>query len=82
MKKLITGNEAAALSARLARPQVIAAYPITPQTSIGEKLADYTADGSLSARYIKVESETSALAACIGGSLSGARCLPPHLPRG
>ncbi len=73
MKKLITGNEAAALAAKLARPQVIAAYPITPQTSIGEKLAEYTADGSLKARYIKVESETSAFAACIGGSLSGAR---------
>lgn len=73
MKKLITGNEAAAIAAKLARPQVIAAYPITPQTSIGEKLAQYTADGSLDARYIKVESETSAFAACIGGSLSGAR---------
>ncbi|MBW1945414.1 MAG: pyruvate ferredoxin oxidoreductase [Deltaproteobacteria bacterium] len=73
MKKLITGNEAAALAAKLARPQLIAAYPITPQTSIAEKLAEYTAGGRLKARYIKVESETSALAACIGGSLSGAR---------
>ena len=55
MKKLITGNEAAALAAKLARPQVIAAYPITPQTSIAEKLAEYTAGGRLKARYIKVE---------------------------
>jgi pyruvate/2-oxoacid:ferredoxin oxidoreductase alpha subunit len=73
MKQLITGNEAAAIAAMLARPQVIAAYPITPQTTIAEKLAGYTAGGKLKARYIKVESETSALAACIGGSLSGAR---------
>jgi pyruvate/2-oxoacid:ferredoxin oxidoreductase alpha subunit len=73
MKKLMTGNEAAALAAKMARPHVIAAYPITPQTSIAEKLAQYVASGDLQARYIKVESETSALAACIGGSLAGAR---------
>ncbi|MCU0596714.1 MAG: pyruvate ferredoxin oxidoreductase, partial [Desulfobacterota bacterium] len=73
MKKLMTGNEAAALAAKMAKPQVIAAYPITPQTSIAEKLASYVAAGELNSRYIKVESETSAFAACIGGSLSGAR---------
>ena len=73
MKKLMTGNEAAALAAKMAEPQVIAAYPITPQTSIAEKLAQYAATGEVRARYIKVESETSALAACIGGSLGGAR---------
>jgi pyruvate/2-oxoacid:ferredoxin oxidoreductase alpha subunit len=73
MKKLMTGNEAAALAAKMAEPQVIAAYPITPQTSIAEKLAQYAATGEVAARYIKVESETSALAACIGGSLGGAR---------
>jgi pyruvate/2-oxoacid:ferredoxin oxidoreductase alpha subunit len=69
----MTGNEAAALAARLANPQVVAAYPITPQTSIAEKLAEYASDGKMHTRYLKVESETSALAACIGGSLSGAR---------
>ena len=73
MKTLMTGNEAAAMGARMSRPQVIAAYPITPQTSIAEKLADYTARKEIGARYIKVESETSAMAACIGGALSGAR---------
>jgi pyruvate/2-oxoacid:ferredoxin oxidoreductase alpha subunit len=73
MKKLMTGNEAAALAAKMARPQVVAAYPITPQTGIAEKLAHYAAAGEIKARYIKVESETSAMAACIGGSLGGAR---------
>jgi pyruvate/2-oxoacid:ferredoxin oxidoreductase alpha subunit len=73
MRKLMTGNEAAALAAKMAKPHVIAAYPITPQTSIAEKLAYYAASGELPTRYIKVESETSALAACIGGSLGGAR---------
>ncbi|MBW1667254.1 MAG: pyruvate ferredoxin oxidoreductase [Deltaproteobacteria bacterium] len=73
MKQLMTGNEAAALAAKMAKPQVVAAYPITPQTSIAEKLASYVARGELASRYIKVESETSALAACMGGSLAGAR---------
>ena len=69
----MTGNEAAALAAKMANPQVVAAYPITPQTSIAEKLAEYASVGKMHTRYLKVESETSALAACIGGSLSGAR---------
>jgi pyruvate/2-oxoacid:ferredoxin oxidoreductase alpha subunit len=73
MIQLMTGNEAAAAAAKMARPHVVAAYPITPQTSIAEKLASFAARGELRTRYIKVESETSALAACIGGSLSGAR---------
>jgi len=73
MKKMLTGNEAVATAVKLARAQVVAAYPITPQTSIAEKLADYVAQGELEARYLKVESETSALATCIGGSLAGAR---------
>ena len=73
MKQLLTGNEAAALGAKMGRPQVVAAYPITPQTSIAEKLADYVAAGALSARYMTVESETAAMAACIGGSLAGVR---------
>ncbi len=73
MKQLLTGNEAAAMAVKLARAQVIAAYPITPQTSIAEKLAEYVATGQLKARYMKVESETAAMAACIGGSMAGAR---------
>jgi pyruvate/2-oxoacid:ferredoxin oxidoreductase alpha subunit len=73
MRTILTGNEAAALAARLAGPEVVAAYPITPQTSIAEKLAEYAARGEMQTRYLKVESETSALAACIGGALAGAR---------
>jgi pyruvate/2-oxoacid:ferredoxin oxidoreductase alpha subunit len=73
MKRLLTGNEAAALAVQFARAQVIAAYPITPQTRIAEKLAEAVATGELRARYMKVESETSAMAACIGASMAGAR---------
>ena len=73
MKQLLTGNEAAATAVKLGRAQVVAAYPITPQTSIAEKLAEYAASGQLNARYMKVESETAAMAACIGASMAGAR---------
>ncbi|MDP8227725.1 MAG: transketolase C-terminal domain-containing protein [Candidatus Celaenobacter polaris] len=73
MKKTMIGNYAASWGAQLARVQVIAAYPITPQTLIVEKLSDIVADGELDAKFIKVESEHSAMAACIGASATGAR---------
>ena len=73
MEKVISGNYAVSYGAKLARAQVIAAYPITPQTSIIEKLASFCADGQLDAVFIKVESEHSAMAASIGASAVGAR---------
>lgn len=73
MIKLLTGDHAVAYGAKLARPEVIAAYPITPQTPIYEKLSDLTLSGELAARLIRVESEQSAMAACMGASLGGAR---------
>ena len=73
MKKVIIGNHAVSWGAQLARVEVISAYPITPQTQIVEKLSEMCADGSLAARFIKVESEHSAMAACIGASAAGAR---------
>ena len=73
IKKYITANEAVAQAARLARVDVVAAYPITPQTSIVEKIAKYIADGDMDADYIKVESEHSALTACMGVRMAGAR---------
>ena len=71
MKELITGNMAVALAAKLCRPEVISAYPITPQTTIIEYLAKMVASGKLKAEYIKVESEHSAMAACIGAAAAG-----------
>jgi pyruvate/2-oxoacid:ferredoxin oxidoreductase alpha subunit len=73
MKKLLLGSHAVAHGARLSMVDVIAAYPITPQTSIVEKLAEFCSDGSLNARFVNVESEHSAMAACIGASSAGAR---------
>jgi pyruvate/2-oxoacid:ferredoxin oxidoreductase alpha subunit len=73
MKKVIMGNHALSYGAMLARSQVIAAYPITPQTQVVELLSEMCADGTLNAKFIKVESEHSAMAACLGASLAGAR---------
>ncbi len=70
---ILTGNESAAWGARLSRPKVIAAYPITPQTSIIETIAEFIANGEMDARYIRVESEHSAMAACIAAQNTGVR---------
>ena len=72
-RHLLTGNHAAAYGAMLSRAQVISAYPITPQTMIVELLSELTATGKLDARFITVESEHSAMAACVGASAAGAR---------
>lgn len=73
MRMLLTGNHAAAYGARLARPQVIAAYPITPQSPIYEKLSEWDGKGILGGTMMRVESEHSAMAACIAASLTGVR---------
>lgn len=71
--RIITGNQALALAARLCRVQVVAAYPITPQSSVAETLSKYIESGKLDAQYVNVESEHSALSVCIGASTVGAR---------
>jgi len=74
VKKLVlTSNYAAAYAAKLARAEIISAYPITPQTTVVEKLAEFIERGELKAKMIRVESEHSAMAACIGASATGAR---------
>lgn len=73
VKKVISSAEAVSEAVKRARPSVIPVYPITPQTKISEKLADYVADGDLDAHYIKVESEHSAMSAAIGASGAGVR---------
>lgn len=72
-KKFLSGNEAFAEGIRLARPQVISAYPITPQTIVVERLSEMVEDGSLNAEYVHVESEHSAMSCAIGASAAGAR---------
>jgi pyruvate/2-oxoacid:ferredoxin oxidoreductase alpha subunit len=71
--QLMTGNHALAWAARLARPQVVPVYPITPQTPVMEKLTEFQAAGEFDAEVITPESEHSVMAACIPASLAGAR---------
>ncbi len=71
--KVLTGSGSVAHAVRLANPEVIAAYPITPQTEIVEDIADFVKAKQLSSRFIKVDSEHSAMSACIGASFAGAR---------
>jgi len=70
---MLDGNRAAAIAAKLCRVQVVAAYPITPQTPVTEALSEFVERGELPAQYITVESEHSALAVCSSASLVGAR---------
>jgi pyruvate ferredoxin oxidoreductase alpha subunit len=73
MHVIENGNAAAALGVKLCRASVIAAYPITPQTPVTERLSEYVESGEMNAEYIPVESEHSALAVCIAASSAGAR---------
>ena len=73
MLEITEGSHAVAEAVRLCRPQVISAYPITPQTHIVETLAEMVANCQLDADYITVENELSALSACVGASAAGSR---------
>jgi pyruvate ferredoxin oxidoreductase alpha subunit len=73
MKTILEGSRAVAEAAALCRPDVIAAYPITPQTHIVEDLAKIVSDGKLDSNYIMVESEHSAISAVQGAVAAGSR---------
>jgi len=75
-KKIMSTSDAVAEAVRLCKPKVIASYPITPQTLIVEKLADFTSDHAgkgMDSEFLNVESEHSAMSACIGAEATGAR---------
>ena len=73
MKEFMTGNHAVAQAVKLCRTPLIAAYPITPQTAIYEKLSEWEASGELKGIMMRTESEHSAMASCIAASLTGVR---------
>lgn len=72
-REMLTGNSAAAWGARLSRPHVMPTYPITPQTEIIELLGKWVATGELKTQYMMMESEHSAISACISAAAAGAR---------
>ncbi len=82
IRKVVSGNYAAAYAVKHARVQVVAAYPITPQTSIIEKIAEFIANGEVDIQYVPVESEHSAMAATIGASATGARAFTATAAQG
>lgn len=71
----VTGDGAAADAMKQIDPDVVAAYPITPQTEIVERFAEYVADGKVNTEFVAVESEHSALSACCGAAAAGARVI-------
>jgi pyruvate ferredoxin oxidoreductase alpha subunit len=70
---VMMGNVVAANAARLCRPEVVALYPITPQSEVAETISGFVADGSLDAEIVEVEGENSAMNVCIAASMAGAR---------
>ncbi len=71
--KILTGNETAAYAAMNSKARVVAAYPITPVTPVVETISKLVEEGRMHAKFIRVESEHSAMAACIGASAAGSR---------
>jgi pyruvate ferredoxin oxidoreductase alpha subunit len=72
-RKFLSGNHAVAYAVKYIQPEVIAAYPITPQSSIVEKIAQFVTNKELDADFIRVESEHAALSACYGAACAGCR---------
>ena len=72
-KMIMEASHAISEAVKMAKPAVIPAYPITPQTHIVEKIADFVADGDMDSEYIMVESEFAAMSACLGASATGVR---------
>lgn len=75
MRKAITGHKAVAEAMRQIEPDVVAVYPITPQSEIAEYYADYVHNGLVRTELIPVESEHSALSACVGAAAAGGRVM-------
>jgi len=74
-KNRMSGNEAVAYAIRQIDPDVVAAFPITPSTEIPQFVSKYKADGLITTEFVAVESEHSAMSACIGASAAGARAM-------
>lgn len=71
----LTGNEAVAYAIKQVNPDVMAAYPITPQTALIQKFSEYVADGLVDTEFVTVESEHSAMSACVGAAAAGGRVM-------
>ena len=75
IKERLSGNEAVATAMRQINPDVMPAYPITPSTEIPQYFTSYVSNGQVDTVFIPVESEHSAMSACIGSEAAGARTI-------
>ena len=82
MRRVVASNYATAHAILRARVEVVAAYPITPQTQMVEHIAKFINDGKMDCEYIKVESEHSAIAAVIAAQAAGVRCFTSTASQG
>jgi len=73
IRERLSGNEAVAIAMKQINPDVVAAYPITPSTEVVHYFSQFVADGEVDTEFVAVESEHSAMSACIGAQASGAR---------
>ncbi|GAG18781.1 unnamed protein product, partial [marine sediment metagenome] len=71
----LTGDEATAEAMRQINPDVVAAYPITPQTETVQRFSEFVAEGTVATEMVRVESEHSAMSACVGAAAAGARAM-------
>lgn len=81
-REVVTGHQAVANAMRQVSPDVVAVYPITPQSEIAQYFAQYVADGEVDSEIVTVESEHSAMSACVGSSVAGARTITTTASQG
>ena len=82
IKKTLAGNDAVAEAMRQINPDVVAAYPITPSTHIPEKFSQFVANGKVETEFVPVESEHSAMSACVGAAATGVRTMTATASQG
>ena len=75
IRERLSGNEATAFAMKQINPDVVAAFPITPSTEVPQYFSSYVADGKVDTEFVAVESEHSAMSACIGAQAAGARAM-------
>ncbi len=75
IRERLSGNEAAAIAMKQINPDVVAAFPITPSTEIPQYFSTFVANGQVDTEFVAVESEHSAMSACIGAEAAGARAM-------
>ena len=75
IRERMSGNEAMALAMKQINPDVVAAFPITPSTEVPQYFSTYVADGVVDTEFVAVESEHSAMSACVGAEAAGGRAM-------